>query len=161
MIELFTFWIAVCYFTMFINKQVYVILCSSTSGTRATKAYLHENGWHSKIWDLYIFSRDDKFCFSNYMPNWWCYQSRKSSANLTLKNTPPPFWKKKKLQKQKTETDEHDELHCVGYWSVPYGPTCTSISVLYKYIVTRIIDIFHRVQNNKIKKWLKRSNISY
>lgn len=90
MIELFTFWIAVCYFTMFINKQVYVILCSSTSGTRATKAYLHENGWHSKIWDLYIFSRDDKFCFSNYMPNWWCYQSRKSSANLTLKNTPPP-----------------------------------------------------------------------
>lgn len=89
MIELFTFWIAVCYFTMFINKQVYVILCSSTSGTRATKAYLHENGWHSKIWDLYIFSRDDKFCFSNYMPNWWCYQSRKSSANLTLKIPPP------------------------------------------------------------------------
>lgn len=28
MIELFTFWIAVCYFTMFITKQVYVILCS-------------------------------------------------------------------------------------------------------------------------------------
>lgn len=91
MIELFTFWIAVCYFTMFINKQVYVILCSSTSGTRATKAYLHENGWHSKIWDLYIFSRDDKFCFSNYMLKWWCYQCRKSSANLTLKNNPPPL----------------------------------------------------------------------
>lgn len=28
MIELFTFWIAVFYFTMFINKQVYFILCS-------------------------------------------------------------------------------------------------------------------------------------
>lgn len=101
MIELFTFWIAVCYFTMFINKQVYVILCSYTSGTRATKAYLHENGWHSKIWDLYIFSRDDKFCFSNYMLKWWCYQCRKSSANLTLKNTPPPFQKTQKTTKTK------------------------------------------------------------
>lgn len=101
MIELFTFWIAVCYFTMFINKQVYVILCSSTSGTRATKAYLHENGWHSKIWDLYIFSRDDKFCFSNYMPNWWCYQSRKSSANLTLKIPPPPLKNPQKTTKTK------------------------------------------------------------
>lgn len=101
MIKLFTFWIAVCYFTMFINKQVYVILCSSTSGTRATKAYLHENWWHSKIWDLYIFSRDDKFCFSNYMLKWWCYQCRKSSANLTLNNTPPPLKNPQKTTKTK------------------------------------------------------------
>lgn len=157
MIELFTFWIAVCYFTMFINKQVYVILCSSTSGTRATKAYLHENGWHSKIWDLYIFSRDGKLCFSNYMLKWWCYQCRKSSANLTLKNT-PPFWKKKNYKNKKQKP--MSMMNCIALVIGPSPMVLTSISVLYKYIVTRIIDIFHRVQNNKIKKWLKRSNIS-
>lgn len=159
MIELFTFWIAVCYFTMFINKQVYVILCSSTSGTRATKAYLHENGWHSKIWDLYIFSRDDKFCFSNYMPNWWCYQSRKSSANLTLKIPPPPSKKSTKNNKNKKQKPM-SMMNCIALVIGPSPMVLTSISVLYKYNVTRIIDIFHRVQNNKIKKWLKWSDIS-
>lgn len=51
-------------------------------------------------------------------------------------------------------------MNCIALVIGPSPMVLTSISVLYKYIVTRIIDIFHRVQNNKIKKWLKRSNIS-